>query len=148
MHSGITQAKKGRSAAGSVASKAKKGGNPLSGVSNPLSGGADPKKAGKSIASKASKTASKAGAKVTNSHISLLAFFVAEVLNILLTCTVMTCWALNRCGKVVLCHDRGVLPVSCQPKTKAAGLNLVLPLQPITFCLPANLSVNLETHGL
>ncbi len=61
------QAKKGRSAAGSVASKAKKGGNPLSGVSNPLSGGGDAKKAGKSIASKASKTASKAGAKVTKS---------------------------------------------------------------------------------
>ncbi len=64
---GIMQAKKGRSAAGSVASKAKKGGNPLSGVSNPLSGGGDAKKAGKSIASKASKTASKAGAKVTKS---------------------------------------------------------------------------------
>ncbi|KAL0024543.1 hypothetical protein WJX79_004557 [Trebouxia sp. C0005] len=64
----IANAKKGRSAAGSVASKAKKGGgNPLSGVSNPLSGGGDPKKAGKSVASKASKTASKAGAKIPSS---------------------------------------------------------------------------------
>ncbi|DBB11605.1 TPA: hypothetical protein ACH3X3_006995 [Trebouxia sp. C0006] len=63
----IANAKKGRSAAGSVASKAKKGGNPLSGVSNPLSGGGDAKKAGKSIASKASKTASKAGAKIPSS---------------------------------------------------------------------------------
>ena len=75
MCSGITQAKKGRSAAGSVASKAKKGGNPLSGVSNPLSGDGDAKKAGKSIASKASKTASKAGAKVANSPHQSAGFF-------------------------------------------------------------------------
>ena len=108
------QAKKGRSEAGSVASKAKKGGNPLSGVSNPLSGGGDAKKAGKSVASKASKTASKAGAKVTCSYISLLALSVAEVLNFLLTCTVMMCWAFiaSRCDEVALSRDRGARPCS------------------------------------
>lgn len=63
------QAKGNKGSGGSIASKAKKGGNPLAGVSNPLSGGGNPakkaSKSGNALASKASKTASKAGAKVT-----------------------------------------------------------------------------------
>ena len=62
----VIQAKGNKGSGGSIASKAKKGGNPLSGVSNPLSGGGSPKQAGKSIANKASKTASKAGAKASH----------------------------------------------------------------------------------
>lgn len=65
-HCLLTQAKGNKGSGGSIASKAKKGGNPLSGVSNPLSGGGSPKQAGKSIANKASKTASKAGAKASH----------------------------------------------------------------------------------